>query len=480
MKPANPCLIAMLWLPALLFPSCGNDDGGSGSLAPRDEAAACLDHNDAQAALEILDSLSPGERDEPWALHLRGRVLLAAAPPVREAEAEALFRAAIKKKPDASSVRIDLADLLSRGGRWVEAVKILDEGRDLDLENPRLLFQTARIYLAAAEVDGALRAVDAGLSLGSGAAEGLLLKGTILFDCTNRKEEGLDTMRRALRTDTDIRGGKENLAGALTAYAIQIEARGNPAAALSLVEEALRYFPGLQRALGERGRLLIMAGNLDAGADDLRRACAKDPVDEESRVLLARTLKTLGYGKLRSDRKGALALFRETVGLDAPGVDVTVLEKILEEAARSLGDAPLKEGGESSGLESDREKERRARELFEEGSLLLQEGKSGKAEEAFRKALELMPTNPFVHHQLGLALILAGRYGEGESALKEAVRLAEALDVALPASYVKLAELAVRQGRLGDARDLLDRHDGRFPDRARDSRVLGLRALLDG
>jgi len=472
MKCGYALLIAVLL--AALLPSCGPDEAGFRSPTYQEEAAACLDRGDAAAAMEIIDGLPPEERDEPWALHLHGKALLLSAPQDRADEAEQLFRTAIRKKPDASPVRVDLAGLLNRRGRRVEAIKILEEGRELDLENPRLSFQIARTYLAVSEVEGALEAVNAGLSLEPGSAEGHLLKGTILFDCTNGKEEGLDFMRRALKIDPGLRGGARNLAGALTAMAIQIESRGNPAAAFRLVEEALQHSPGLPRALAERGRLLIQAGSLVEGAGDLRKACAADPRDEESRVLLVRTLKTLGYGKLRDDREGALAHFREAIGLGAPGVDVTVIAKILEEDARS-GDAP-----EGNGLERDADRERRARGLFEEGSLLLQEGRAAEADEALRKSLDLMPANPFAYHQLGLALVLAGRVDEGESALKEAVRQAEEMGLDLSASYIKLAELALRQGRPDEARAYLDRHDARFPDRAGDPRVKGLRTLLDG
>jgi tetratricopeptide (TPR) repeat protein len=484
MRPGNPYLCTALLFLAALLASCGSDGTDRTISSAEEKAAACLERGDPGGALEILQDLPSGEQDEPWVLHMRGRALLARTPggatgadenAAAEDEAEALFREALRGDPAMSEVRVDLAALLSCRGGWVEAVRILEEGQDLDPENPRLTFQTARVYLAVSEIEGALKAANAGLALAPGSPEGLLLKGRILFEGTGGKEEGLHLMRQAVEADPALPGGVETLARALTVLAIQSKARGDTEIALALAEEALRHAPGLTPALAERGTLLVQAGDLARGIDDLRRVCAESPEDGEVRTLLARTLISLGYQKLLlKDREAALSHFREAIGLDGSGVDVTVVERILANDA-GAGLDTVSSGPEPSGTAGGQ-----ARTLFEEGSALLQEGRAEEAERVFRKSLELMPVNPFVHHQLGLALAMAGRIEEGESELREAVREAEEMGIALPAAYIKLAELAFRRERPDEARKILDRHDALFPDRAGSPHVLSLRELLDG
>ncbi len=440
------------------------------------EVAACLARDDADGALAVLDRL-PGERqDEAGVLHQRGLVALHLAGrggdgrSARLDEAERHLTDALARSPESSGIRIDLTRPLCETGRFVAAIRILDEGLALDRENALLHFRMAEIYLAADEASGALKAVDTGLALAPERAAGLFLKGRILFSGFGKLEEGLDAMRKALEKNPDLPGGKETVAGLLANLAGLIDRQGQADKALLLAEEALRLHPGSGEALAVRGGLLVRGGKIVAGIDDLRRALELDPGNDEVRGLLAGSLKLVGYGHLRSkERERALDLFREAVELDAPGVDVAFIKRLLEmESSGSVA---------ADAIPSD--PRRKARDLFDEGSLLLQEGKTDQAIGIFREALDLMPNNPFIRHQLGLALIVEQRLEEGEKELRKAVQDASEAEVPLPEAYAKLADLALRDGRRKEAREWLDLHDTLYPARAGDPVVSNLRSLLE-
>ncbi len=324
------------------FSSCSGEDRGSGDdlrLLVEREVAACLDRQDWAAARERLDRLEPVLRKEPWALRLRGGLFLRSQPGGGDekaaVEAERLYREVLDKDPHFSEVRLDLARLLSGRGRRVEAVKILEAGRRLCSEDALFCFELSRVYLASAEVAGALKSVREGLELAPSSPEGLSLFGHILCDRCNRLEEGLAFQRRAVRLDPAVKDGKERLAAALVNQAIIKERQGGSVEALALLDEALDLVPADAGVLFERARIRLQAGDLDGGVEDLRVLHREGEADDEVKSLLAKSLKKLGYQNLYlRKRDKALALFREVVELDVPGVELTAVKGILEEDRR--------------------------------------------------------------------------------------------------------------------------------------------------
>jgi len=501
------CLTVALGASCLLL-SCGGDQSEKTSRPEAEnKAAAIWQDGESAAVLERLDSLSTAEQAEPWALHLRGRALLAAAEDSEIAaedseiaaedseiaaedseiaaedseialrsddsadQALQLFTDALAGDTLDVEIRIDLARLLSQRGMRVKAIRILEIGRENAPQESRFCFQIARTYFNADETEGALKAVNEGLSLDPQAAEGHLLAGQILFDHTNRKEEALGRMRRALAVDPAVVGGGEILAKALVAWSINQQSLGEYDGALSSIEEALRLTPGMPIALLERGRMLVQRGELEKGIESVRLFFESHQGNDAVRSLLAGALKTLGYQRLReSKRAEALDLFREAIALGAHDVDVAVIKRIVEQDSRTA------EG--QSRDPSDRLDE--ARELFERGSALLQEGRTAEAIEALDRSLELVPANPFAHHQIGVAHAIEGRLDRAVEEFETAIGEASEMELDLPAAYVKLAEVVFRLGKIDVARRWLDRHDETFPDRVNDPRVKSLRALLDG
>ncbi len=451
--------------------SCSRDESAKDGRQETPEAAAGIwQDGEVAAVLERLDKLPRAEQDEPWALHMRGRALLASeGDDVREKVLE-LFSDALSGDPLDIQIRLDLARLLSRQGMRVKAIRILEEGRGFAPQESRLCFEIARTYLDAGETEGALKEVNRGLSFDPDAAEGHLIAGQILFDHTNRKEEGLDRMRRALGADRSVEGGRSILAKALVAWSINQESLGDHDAAFALIEEALQLEPHMPIALLERGRMLVQRGNLEQGIDCLRSYLEAHNDDDAVRSLLAGALKALGYQRLRNGKRPeALELFRETIALGAPDVDVAVIERIVEHDGNPAKRESLTESAKID----------EARQLFERGSALLQERRAADALVVLEKSLELVPANPFARHQIGVAHAMEGRFERAVKDFETAIGEADAMELELPAAYVKLAEVVYRLGKPDESRRWLDKHDAAFPDRKDDPRVRSLRALLD-
>lgn len=464
------CLILPLGVSCLLL-SCGSDQSAETSRPESENRAAELwQDGEIAAVLDRLDSLPPAEQAEPWALHLRGRALLASGGDDLGDQVVELFTEALAGSTHDVQIRIDLARLLSQRGMRVKAIRILEIGREIAPQESRFCFQIARTYLNADETEGALKAVNEGLSLDPQAAEGHLLAGQILFDHTNRKEEGLDRMRRALAADPAVDGGGDILAEALVAWSINQQSLGDHDAALLSIEEALKLAPAMPIALLERGRLLVQRGELEQGIDSVRSFFEDHQDNDAVRSLLAGALKTLGYQRLReSKRAEALDFFREAIVLGAHDVDVAVIERIVEQDSRT----PKGGSHDAKGAFDE------ARELFERGSALLQEGRAAEALEALERSLELVPVNPFTRHQIGVAHAIEGRLDRAAEEFKTAIREASDMKLDLPAAYVKLAEVVFQLGRSDESRRWLDKHDETFPGRVNDPRVKSLRTLLE-
>jgi|GEM_PF-3289454 len=468
-------LIGLLSL--LQLTSCGHDSTAGTRSDLEIELEACLQRSDGAAALALLEGLADEDQNQAFALHARGRAILLGAgdygtAEARRATAESLYRKALESNPGASKVLLDLARLLADQGRWVEGMTLLERGRRADPQNPRFAFGIARIYLTVSEVEEAQRALEDGLALAPESAEGLLLEGVLLFDYLAQHDKGLAVLRRALSLDSEVAGGRETLSRSLALMARMLESQDDKAGALALVTEGLRWRPDDPVLCLDRARLLIQGGDLEGGLDALRRFCRAEPKNDEAATLLGSTLISVGYKKLIGGKQPqALALFEEAVVLAAKDVDLTAVTGILDEHRRAGATAEVGEPHE-------KDASRLARELFVEGSHLLEEGRAEEAVAKLEASLGLLPGNPFAHHQLGLALVLSQKLDEGERQLREAIRLAEELEVDLPEAYIKLAELSFRLGRTEACRDCLTSFERRFPERAQDYRVTSLRSLL--
>jgi tetratricopeptide (TPR) repeat protein len=354
-------------------------------------------------------------------------------------------------------------------GKGVEGIKILEEAQKDQPAQGESYFEIGRIYMQSLEVEAAVENIEKGLEKEPENAEGLLLFGEILFNYRSQPDEGLRAMRTAIRMDPGLPGAKEKLTRALLMLGVKAFRQKSDEAVFRIVEEILTYFPEQGTALKLRGQVYERSDEIEKGIEDFRRGLDLAPEDPEMKTLLARALIRKGYQLLfLKRREEALARFKEAVLLKARDVDVSVIAGLLEEEGDHRESLP----------DVDQEKIKKARTLFEEASACLE---AGLAEDAFKKlerSLALVPENPYTLHQLGIALDMMQKPEEAEKKLKKALALGDRLNIRLPTTYLKIAELAIRSGRYEEGEAYLQKHTLLFPDLSSDPMAVHLRQLL--
>lgn len=230
-------------------------------------------------------------------LYLRGRHQWALRTPASLAAAVSLFGEAIARDPRGADAYAGLADtyLLQR-----------EHGTLPDREAwPR-----------------AEAAADAALALRPNLPAAIRAKGYIAFWWHRRQAEGLDAMRRAVALAPADPQSHHWLATALS-FA------GDHEGALAAIEQARRLAPDQSAILADRGLLLWLAGQHDAGVAVLRELLSSEPANSAAHGYLAEALIARGHlagylretaaaARLRGDRAvasaAAAALQAETRG----------------------------------------------------------------------------------------------------------------------------------------------------------------------
>ncbi len=233
---------------------------------------------------------------------------------------------------------------------------------------------------------------------------------------------------------------------------------------MRIVDEVLEIMPKSAEALCLRGRVYIATGDAVKGMDELGAALEVDPGSKDARYHLARAFIKEGYSLLLVKRtEEALDRFRQAIALDAPEVDLTVVGRILEDHEKS----EVAAAGPG-----------KARRLFQEASALLEEGMTEEALALLNQSIEILPENPFAHYHAGLALDALDRTVEAEKELKTALDQCRSMNIALPATLLKLAEIAIRTGHYDEARRYLDAYDEEYPEQGENPLAKSLKRLL--
>ncbi|HYC02637.1 MAG TPA: tetratricopeptide repeat protein [Azospirillaceae bacterium] len=331
------------------------------------------------------------------------------------AGAVAAFREATRAAPDSVDAWANLGGALARAGD-AAARPALDRALALRPNDPSLLEARAGTLLAAGETGAAIADYERALALAPGHAVAWFNLGTALA-AAGRAGEAEDSYRRALalepgmadawynlgnllRERGDLEAARRAYGSALAAAPGHDDARLNlatllhelerPEAALELVDAILGRDPGNRRALRARGRLLVGLGRTEEGLGMLRQAAAAD--DPGARVDLGNALERL---HLAAEAETA---FRSALDADpACGAAHMALGKLMHLIGRPEEAAPHL---------------RRALELLPDdpwalgswGDHLLRNGDGMAALAAFRRAVELMPGNPAFHSNLIFAL----------------------------------------------------------------------------
>ncbi|MBU0756249.1 MAG: tetratricopeptide repeat protein [Planctomycetes bacterium] len=456
-------------------PAGGLEETGSGRAI-----SVLLDQGDPDGAEKKLESLTTSEESSAWVDYWRGRIALARAEAVEDdstgreellALAIESFTKALEAEPTDYYSMVYLGKAQGLNGDFVQAIKRLEKAINQSPDRGDAYFEMGRIYVRTGEVDAAMGVVSRGLGKDPQRPDGLLFYGEIVFNYRSLYDEGLSSMREAVALDPDFPGAKDQLADSLLYLSAQALNKDAPDAALAMVSEVLDLCPAHLDALRLRAQAYTRNNHLDGALEDLRQCLKQAPSDEASRQLLARILIKKGYQLLFLKRRDeALTLFGEAVGLNAPDVDTTVVARILDEDRQRVEE---RTPGQDEAPEN-----HEARALFEEASTLLEAGQAKEALALLRKSIEILPNNPFAHHQAGLALDLLNQPEEAERELKLALSLAHQLEIEVPATYLKLADLAIRAERFDEGESYLSEHAGRFPDQVSNPVAVGLRRKL--
>jgi superkiller protein 3 len=434
----------------------------------------CLLKEGKIAEAEVrLNGLAAKRQKEAMVLRSRGRIALRKArlteDPSRDPalqQAEDYFNEVLSSSPNHYMTRVLLGRTLCLKGEMVKAIKTLEAATVLAPAEPDAYFELARVYRRSGEIETAVELLKQGKERGPERADGLLLFGETIFRYRHQLDEGLTAMRLAVKKDPLVFQGKEQLTAALIQVATKAMGKKKYEDTLRAVEEVLALMPDHIMALKLRGEIYNLIHAVDKALADFKRCNQLFPEDRETKMLLARCLIRKGYQLLvQKNREEALAHFQEAVMLKAPDVDLTVVRRLLEQ---DKGRDSEKEGGSG----------REARALFEEASALLEAGQAKVALEKFRRSVDLLPNNPFAHHQIGIALDVLGQPEEATRALKLALSQGEAMKIDLPATYLKLAEIALKAERYEEAEAYLDRHAALFPELAGDPVAKSLKRLL--
>jgi tetratricopeptide (TPR) repeat protein len=271
--------------------------------------------------------------------------------------------------------------------------------------------------------------------------------------------------------------------------ALELEAQGNHAAALSLLWEAAGLAPHDADIQNHLGEALERLGALDAAIDAFRIAVAERPALQKAAnnlilalakagrgseaVALARARLadapndpdrqfTLGLAQSEQDVEEATKSFRRTLEL-APRHTLARynLALVLQRADRMT--AALEE------LERGIAIEPRPELYYTQGIIYWHQGQLDRAAAALRSAVAGQPDYFEAHHALGAVLKATHDWSGAAAALRRAI----ALRPDVPAAHYTLAQVLQLQGHEKDARTQMETAD-RLRERARVEQEAGV------
>ena len=195
---------------------------------------------------------------------------------------------------------------------------------------------------------------------------------------------------------------RQRAADALVLLAVIRAVRGNDAAALKALQQAVALAPNHFDAQLALGRLLFGMGDDSAAIKAFSKAVALQPTNARALFFLATTFERAG------DNQNALATYRKLIAIKPEGY----------EGHLGLGVLLLKRGGADAeeGLQELHAALRINPNLYEArvaiGRALISRGRPLDAIEHLQRAAELAPDNPEPHYQLSLAYRRLGRKEE--------------------------------------------------------------------
>jgi serine/threonine-protein kinase len=366
--------------------------------------------------------LRPADREEAVRYYTAARALrpetahelahlLASLGRRRRAEAEAVFRDLMQRRPDNARHLVCLAIFLQTHGRHAEAAPLFERA-----------VATARATIRLNPDDAwAHRTL------------GLAVEGPGKWD------EAIAELREAIRLDPDSAEAHHFLASAL-------HSQGKLTEAIPEYREAIRLDPDEAKAHVYLGQALAPQGRRDEAIAELREAIRLQPDPGGTlRLDLANALTALGKGD------EAIELQREAVRLEPGNAS----------AHNDLGTALRLKGRLDEAIAEFREA-MRLDPVLGHNNLALALKAQGKRDEAlaeFRDAVRRRPSNVVVHRNLGGFLLEDGRLDEALAAYRRAAELARPGSAAARWLSERTRKLEQEMGLAGRLPAVLDGKD---------------------
>jgi tetratricopeptide (TPR) repeat protein len=415
---------ALLFLAALLicFASCGKDEPayGSGpvSAAPQTPKAWPRVHTPELDALRKALDLGPLE------------------------EAERQIGCAASAAAEAPLLRARLA---AARGRGIEALRLVEEARSANAQDPSVYATAAEVYASSDGLDSAAREILSGEQRCGPSAELLRARGIVSISRQGGAAKGLAELQAALAADP----------------ALPFAARALGQAHLLLGKEAAKA-QKLAEAL-EHALLSVSYDPSDIDAQRFVSECQAARGDHEAALAVLRRLVEQGQPlqselALMEKRAGIACLLRQ----DKPAA----LAHFLEARARGLSDLELATGARLLAEASE--------EHLAAGVDAYQKQDLPGAEREFRAALRYDADSLAAQNHLAVVLFRLERYGEAAELWKRVLATAqkEALELPDPV-HLSLAQAQRASGDPESARKTLEDYlqsapQGRWADETRE------------
>jgi len=235
-----------------------------------------------------------------------------------------------------------------------------------------------------------------------------------------------------------------------TAYANSLGKLGRYDEAIAAAKEGLRLAPTTTNLVVMIANMDLKTNRLDDAEKHAKLALADTP--HEAHSLLAQVwLARKNYAKATEEANAAFGTKR-----DRPFALLTLGRIELEEGKV---DAAMREFDQASALLQEKQRQPLPGLNFSRGDALARLGRGAEAEEAFRKEIELFPTDPQSYKNLILLYVVEGRNDE-------ATKLIFSLEKSAPTppSYVAISETLKIIGDRSGARFWAARGLSRFPN----------------
>ncbi len=247
----------------------------------------------------------------------------------------------------------------------------------------------------------------------------------------DRDAETVDALTKCLSLD-------DKMLKAYLLLGMTHDLAGRPEQALLVYRRGVKALPGQGRLLRELGLTELMLNHIDDGVRHLQAAVKRNPDSPELRA-------DLGYALLQAGRyKKAIDSLTEALALGP--ADADLLTHLGDACAGAHKNAlAIKHYQHALSLKPEKDRAR-----YHLGLMLMQQGEDAKAISQFRRVLRHNPKHRSA--LMSLAAVLARTQGKNRQEAKRILQRALQQDPSYSAAYLGLAQIALSEGDLQEAR----------------------------